>query len=98
MSAQQGGTYAVIDEQYCIDVNQMGQTISNLKLLKENLNLFHQVNDTQPFYRTDVFPGWEDWFKRLWGNGFSFVLCLFVHCLSNLHSFFPFADLLPLTC
>ena len=79
LTAQQGGACAIIGEKCCFYVNQTGQVISNLNLLKEKIDIFHQINEAHTFYWTDLFPGLGDWFNGVWGNVLRFVLfCLFI--------------------
>lgn len=77
-TTQQGGAGAIIGEKCCFYVNQAGQVVFNSHLLKERIDIFHQINETQPFYWTRLFPGQGDWFNGVWGKMLRFVLfCLF---------------------
>lgn len=54
---------AIIGEKSCFCVNRIEQIMPNSHLLKEKINTFHQINEAQPFYWTDLFPGLGDWFN-----------------------------------
>lgn len=53
---------------------QMEQVISNLNFLREMINIFHHINETKPFYWTDLFPGMGTNLNGLWRNVLWLVL------------------------
>ena len=55
LTAQQRGACAIIGEKRCFYVNQTGQVVSNLRLLKEKIDIFHQINEAHTFYWADLF-------------------------------------------
>ena len=58
---------------------QTGQIVSNLHLLKDKINTFHQINEAESFYWTDLFLGLGSWFKGVWGNVLPFdPFCFFI--------------------
>ena len=78
LTAQQGEPCATIGEKCHFYVNQTGQGLSNLHLLKEKIDIFHQINEAHTFYWSDLFPGLRNWFHGVWGIVLWFVLfCLF---------------------
>ena len=56
-TAQQGGACAIIAEKCCFYLNQTEQIVSNLHVLKENVNTFHEKNEAQTHFWTDLFLG-----------------------------------------
>lgn len=47
--------YAIISEKCCFSANKAGQTISNLNVFKEGINIFSRVKEVQIFDRPDLF-------------------------------------------
>ena len=56
------GLYTAIGEECCFYVNQTGQVVCNLNLLKERINTFHQINKANT-----LLGGGGQW-CRLWKN------------------------------
>lgn len=78
-TAQQGGVFTIIGGTCCFYVNQIGQVVPNLNLLKDRINISHQINEAKIFYWMDIFPGLGNWFNKVWGSVHPFVLfCLFI--------------------
>lgn len=79
LTAQQGEACAIIGEECCFYVNQVGHTASNLSLLKGKINIFHQIKKAKTLYWTDLFPEIGDWFNGVCENSIQFLLfCLLI--------------------
>lgn len=78
LTAQQGGACAIIGEVLLLcKPKRISTVVSTLILLKERINIFHQINEAKAFYWTDLFPGMGDWFKRGVGICSDLVFVLF---------------------
>lgn len=79
LTTQQRMNRAILSEKCHFCVNQKEQRRSNLQLLKERINIFHQVKEEQTLYSTG-----------LMGCGKCALICsfLFIHPHSNLSSFY----------